>query len=480
MESLVKILGAFVDTLVLNVYPTDQAFEIEERRVDPLLQEELKLLKEQAQELEEDVPTRFAFNGAPLLMHAKGGDGFNWIMHNHWLTVAVNRSSKAQILAQVRCSSAYLWRVRDLGQIIVNVHQFLISIFGEYIVPHVSSCDLAVDVTGLDFSSVQQVKEHFVSRAQLIGLIPSSVLDDGMIDGPDSIKQRWGRITGLPFGARSGALSALIYDKTHEIKYKSPDKAWFHDLWLSVKDENGESVWDGEAPVWRIEVRYKRPALGEMLQEGVFHGIDSAYNLEERLPGLWSYAVGHVGGGEDGLPDGWLRYIIPTEDTNRSRWPVHPDWQVVQSAFAPVVLPESDYEREEREKEELLQLVDAELEARPWKDASKMVKCHTSSGAAPVALPLPALPLDLGPFMRRRRYQVNLRRMIAQIAGCSITTEAWRPAGRLAGAQVDLSDTFHFLYEEVESYLEEKKRNFNEQVQKKRVLYSVEKEQAIA
>jgi len=44
MESLVKILGAFVDTLVLNVYPTDHAFEIEERRVDSLLQEELMLL----------------------------------------------------------------------------------------------------------------------------------------------------------------------------------------------------------------------------------------------------------------------------------------------------------------------------------------------------------------------------------------------------------------------------------------------------
>ena len=169
---MVKILGAFPDTLVLNVYPTDHAFEIEERRVDPLLQEELMLLKEQAQEIEEDFPTRFAFNGAPLSMRAKGGDGFNWIMHNHWLTVAVNRSSKAQILAQVRCSSAYLWRMRDLGQIIIDVHQFLITIFGEYIVPHVSSCDLAVDVTGLDLSSVQQVKEHFVSRAQLTGLIP--------------------------------------------------------------------------------------------------------------------------------------------------------------------------------------------------------------------------------------------------------------------------------------------------------------------
>ena len=45
---------------------------------------------------------------------------------------------------------------------------------------------------------------------------------------------------------------------------------------------------------------------------------------------------------------------------------------------------------------------------------------------------------------------------------------------------MDLSDTFHFLYEEVESYLEERKRDFNELVQKKRVLYSIEREKAIA
>ena len=109
-----------------------------------------------------------------------------------------------------------------------------------------------------------------------------------------------------------------------------------------------------------------------------------------------------------------------------------------------------------------------------------MVKSHTASHPAPVAVPLPAVPLDLTPFMRRRRYQVNLRRMVAQIAGCTITTEAWRPVSRLAGAQPDLSDTFHFLFEEVESYLEEKRRNFNELVQKKRILYSIEKENAIA
>ncbi len=485
MNSSVKIVGAFVDTLVLNIYPVDQQLQIESRRVDQLLQEELTLLKQQAQEAEEDIPTRFVFNDLPLLMKAKGGDGFNWIMHNRFLSVAVNRSSNVQILGQVRCSSEYLWRVRDLDQVIGSVHQFLMTLFGEYIWPYVSNCDLALDVTGLDFGTVQEIKKHFVSRAQLTGLNPSSVPEDGLIDGPDSIKQRWGRITGLPFGARGGALSALIYDKTHEIKYKSREKEWFYDLWLAVRDEQGHAVWDGKSPVWRIEIRYKRQALNEMKQEGVFHGINDAYELSDRLSGLWSYAVGHVGGGEDGLPDGWLRYVIPTEDTNRSRWPVHPDWQVIQSAFAPLELPlESEYEREEREKEELLELVDEELAARPWKDASGAKHTPPSSSSRPrpalVAVPLPDISLNIIPFMRQRKRQVNIRRMVAQIAGCSVTAEAWRPAGRLAGAQVDLSDTFHFLYEEVESYLQEKKRDFNTLVQKKRVLYSVEKEKAIA
>src|SRR5207248_4562255 len=143
-------------------------------------------------------------------------------------------------------------------------------------------------------------------------------------------------------------------------------------LWR--QERNGHPGWDGESDVWRVEFRFKRDFLHTLKPP-----IEGAYDLLDQFKPLWDYAAGRLTGGEDGLPDGWLRYVIPTEDTNRSRWPVHPDWQAIQSAFAPVVLPESDYEREEREKEELLQLVDAELEAHPWKDPSRMVKCNTSS-----------------------------------------------------------------------------------------------------
>ncbi len=250
----------------------------------------------------------------------------------------------------------------NLDKAISDVHLFLMEMFGDDIMLQPSSIDLAVDVVGLDVGNVQDVKEHFITRAQLDDQMPVDVLEDGMLDGPDRIKRRWRKITGLPFGARTGQVSALLYDKTHEIKYKSPKKAWFHDIWLSVKDDQDKPVWDGEAPVWRIEMRFKRRALHEFKVEDEFHGIENAYDLKERLPLLWSYAVGHVGGGEDGLPDGWLRYVVPTEDTNRSRWPVHPDWQVIQRAFQPV---ESNAECEPQEPKELFPHVDEALSAAP-------------------------------------------------------------------------------------------------------------------
>ncbi len=343
MDSSVRIVGSGVDTLVLNIYPTDSEGVMVKRRVDEDLQEELRLLKERAQREEEDVVTRFVFGGN-LLMRAKGSEGFNWILYNQSITLAVNRGSKMSLLGQVRLSSQYLWSAGHLDKAISDVHLFLTTIFGEDILLQPSSLDLAVDVVGLELGSVADVKEHFITRAQLDDQMPLDASDDGMLDGPDRIKRRWRRMTGLPFGARNGQVSALLYDKTHEIKYHSPKKVWFHDLWRSVKDEDGKPVWDGQAPVWRLEIRFKRQALHEFTQEDaegnvLFHGIENAYDLMERLPLLWSYAVGHVGGGLDGLPDGWLRYVVPTEDSNRSRWPVHPDWQVIQTAFQPVNEP---------------------------------------------------------------------------------------------------------------------------------------------
>jgi hypothetical protein len=488
-QSPVRILAAFVDTLVLNVYPTDLDFALTKRRIDGELQEELDQLKQLAQDNEEPVPTRFIFpagSDAHLFMKAKGGEGFNWILSNSQLSLAVNRGAKMAMLSQVRCSSEYLWSLRDLGRVVSNVHVFLTSIFGQYIKLQVSAVDLAADVIGLELGMERDVQEHFVTRAQMDAQMPLDAQEDGLVDGPDGIRRRWRMITGLPFGARAGKVSALIYDKKHEIKYKSPKKEWFHDLWRSVLDEDGNPLWDGEAPVWRIEVRFKRAALHEMKQDDVFWGIEDAFELEVRLAGLWSYAVGHVGGGPDGLPDGWLRYVVPTADTNRSRWPVHPDWHVIQGAFQPreEALPESDYEREEREKEELLCLVDEQLAGESFYTSYVETsyverpgrRRRKSSSRSPEPLMVPDdVILDLRPFIRKRKRQKNMRQLVAQIAGCVETLEAWRPEGRLEeDVQPDLSDTLHFVYQAVEDYWLEKDRDYARRVHKKRVLYELE------
>jgi hypothetical protein len=488
----VEIVGFGVDTLVLNIYPTDSSFTLVKRRVSAELQEELTLLKQRAQDEEEDIPSRFVFGGLPLLMRTKGSEGFNWILHNRKLTIAVNRGSKMSLLGQVRFSSEYLWSVRDawgkqdISKALAEVHVFLTVIFGEYFVLQPSAVDLAVDVVNLHFGTIQQIEDHFITRAQMDDRMPLDADEDGFIDGPDRIKRRWRRLTGLPFGARNAVVSALLYDKTHEIKYKSPEKGWLLDLWREMRHEDGTPIWDGVSPVWRNEMRFKRRALHEMKKGEVFHGIEDAYELESRLADLWAYAVGHVGGGADGLPDGWLRYVVPTEDTNRSRWPVHPAWQVIQSAFTPEPLPESDHEWEEREREELLQEVEAELTARPFvapssvKRSLRDTRVSAPSVAAPVDPP-PVVSLDLLPIIRKRHYEVNMRRMVAQIAGCTITAEAWRRSVEKTTGEYhdnDISSTFHYLFENVQDYLQEKHRDFKEAVEKKRALYSIDQVEA--
>ena len=158
----------------------------------------------------------------------------------------------------------------------------------------------------------------------------------------------------------------------------------------------------------------------------------------EHVNDLCVYAAGHVDGGEDGLPDGWLRYVVPVHDLNRSRWPVHPAWRAIQGACFAVLVRSGE----------------------------------------PV-LPAPeSAALDLEPFMRRRKREVNLQRALAAVAGYVSTIEAWRPAldggGSDQAIEPDISDTFHFVFENVIGYLDEKERDFRQLVHKKRVLYRLE------
>ncbi|MEO6893207.1 MAG: hypothetical protein ABI324_29845 [Ktedonobacteraceae bacterium] len=453
---LPRIIACGPDTVYYTLYPTDAHFQPVRCELPEDLQEELDLLKEQAQEQEEPVLTRFVFEGANLFMQEKGGSGgFKWILKNEKLTLALSRGKRTGIWGQARLSSEYLWGyVDDLSLAESNVQLFLFSILGERLKLVPSGCDLAVDVVNLDITSLN-VKEHFVYRAVLTDDIPAGLPEDGMVDGPEAIKRRWGQIAGLPFGARNASVSALIYNKTDEIKYHSREKTWFHDLW---KSDRHMTAWDGTSPVTRIELRFRRAALHEF-------SLDHEYDLVVHLHDLWAYGVGHLEGGPDGLPDGWLRYVVPSEDTNRSRWPIHPAWRVLQGAFATA----------------LREAVGDDIEKLPAveeisQEQVQAMAVRDTSARGALLVPEPE-PLDLKPFIRQRKREVNMQRAIASIAGYMSTVEAWRPLpgpdGKLEIPDVepDLSDTFHFVYREVTAYQEEKERDFNEQVVKKRVLY---------
>jgi hypothetical protein len=449
--SRIKILGRGLDTVILNIYPVDDVGDIVHQRLPDELEEELNSYKERAQQEDEAIPTRWVFAGETLFMKDKGGSHFKWILTCDQFSLAISRGIKVAMLGQVRFSSEYLWRWNHHPEKgISDVLLFLTDIFGPNIAFQPSEVDIAVDITGWDIGSCQ-IKDRFIHRAVQTAPCPQTV-DTTMIAGPEQVIERWKRITGLPFGVHTSAVSCLIYDKQHEIKYHSPKKAWFHDLWLAQKSAGGSAAWDGEAAVWRIEFRFRRQALHEF-------DLENIYDVLTHIADLWAYAAGHVDGGDDGLPDGWLRYVEPSEDSNRSRWSVHPCWRVIQGALPP-----------------------SAASAPVPASVSEPETPGRTGAAVPLSQPAPTA-LDLKPFMRRCKYRVSMMQAFAAIAGYTISVEAWREGyadERQLEEQVvepDISDTFHFIFENVQAYLDDKKRDFTKLVRKKRVLYRL---QAIA
>jgi hypothetical protein len=92
-----------------------------------------------------------------------------------------------------------------------------------------------------------------------------------------------------------GDIMLRVYDKVAEIKQKS-DKVWFYTLW--GQDEN----------VWRIEWQVRKEILKDF-------SIATFDDLNSQIGDLLRYlATDHTS----------LR--IPTDDSNSSRWPLHPLW----------------------------------------------------------------------------------------------------------------------------------------------------------
>jgi hypothetical protein len=164
---------------------------------------------------------------------------------------------------------------------------------------------------------------------------------------------RWGiRLSGVSWSA-GGDIAFVQYDKTLEARQRN--KRFMEPIWRA----NG---WDGKASVTRHEARWRRPAVRSFVAPGEESvDPDDPWVFVRRLRSYWGYTVGSapatllgaqteameaherlaqgVGGDEACVAPGsevdvaWIRRVTPVEgDTNRSRWPTDPTWQVVQAA----------------------------------------------------------------------------------------------------------------------------------------------------
>ncbi len=142
------------------------------------------------------------------------------------------------------------------------------------------------------------------------------------------VEQRGRRMKGFYF-SKTAPHSCLIYNKSSEVAIHH--KEWFHEVWK----RNG---WDGETPITRVEFRYERECLREM-------GIEDPYELLDQLDSLWAYSTQQ-----------WLRHTVPSADTNQSRWAVSAIWQVVQQAslFQTEAVPAVRVKKVELESEHTL------------------------------------------------------------------------------------------------------------------------------
>ncbi len=408
-----KLVNVGVDTLVLNAFYTDERGRPVKYDLEDSLRLQLDVWKREAQEFHEECPTTLVFNEAVLHMAPNGvGQGqWPWMLKSKDITLYI--SGGHWNVASVRFLSRYLWSCRGVREAIVQVQAFLDDLFKQAVYLQVSLVDLCVDVAGWEDIERLDRMQHFISRSR-----KRSVHDESEWVG--EVRSRdyslGLRRTGFDFARDSkgaSALSCRMYNKSLELEKSGKD--WFVDLWRA----HGWSEEDGT--VWRVEFSFKREALHELQQENtshetVFWGMEDAYELPERLPVLWAYATGQVEGGPDGLPDGWLRCVIPSEDTNRSRWPTHPVWQQIQTAFTD---------------------------------------------------PL-GVPPQFGKIVRKRWEEHNIEKGIEAVIGYLTSLAAWA-GGELAEDGTDLSVVLHWLAMKGDAYLERVQRDFSAEVQRKRI-----------
>jgi len=182
---------------------------------------------------------------------------------------------------RVQPRAEFLHGAGPLG-VLAWVYDFVESL-GLFVEWKVSRVDLFADFHGLVLSA--ESRWDFVCRAKR-----RKTFEDG-----DDLET-------LYFGSGKPVM-ARLYDKTKESAAKGSD--WWPDVW-------GTAYRPGEQ-VWRIEFQVERGYLKDV-------GLSGPEDVLAAAERLWSK-----------LTSEWLTLRVPSEDSNRSRWPLSPVWETVQA-----------------------------------------------------------------------------------------------------------------------------------------------------
>ncbi len=375
------MVAAGIDTWYLN-------------RLDPAglplsLRHELDELQARASEDEEEVDTRWIFDGAPLRMYRAGvnttqGGGVSWsyILRNNSLALLVRRGPLGGIIAQARLGSECLWRLtprRALDELDALVRRMWARPLPfrhrdrkteDAARWQVSQIHLAVDVANAPLALEQA--RRFVSRSRSRAVYEAArseverllrAVDGGEDGGPAPLTMDWDAlyaddgfgtfddfglghsaddepepvedraVTVYGFGTRisgmtfspGGDVSMVLYDKPLQARLRGARH--MEPIWAAAG-------WTPSVPVTRHEARLRRPAVRELELPGDLRScLDDPWECLTHLKDIFCAVVGRAEACPDATDVAWIRLVVPDErDTNQSRWPTDPAWRVVQSA----------------------------------------------------------------------------------------------------------------------------------------------------
>ena len=377
------VVAAGIDTWYLN--------RIDSGGLTSALRRELDDLQEQAAEDEEEVDTRWVYDGVPLRMYRAGvntekGGGVSWsyILRNTSLALLVRRAPLGTIVAQARLGSECLWRLtprRALDEVDALVRRMWASP-----IPfrrtggkldsarwQVSQVHLAVDVANAPLETEQANRYVSRSRTQAVYEAAKSEVDQLMRaihgddgEGSEALALDWDALyeddgyddvnlfddlvperdrdkEPTPVGERavttfhSGKrISGMTFSPGGDVSMVMYDKVLqarlsgkrhMEPIWAA-------SGWQPGVSVTRHEARLRRPAVRELgLPHDLRPCLDDPWEFLEHQKDVFAAVVGRSEPCPDAVDVAWIRRVVPEEsDARRARWPTDPVWQVVQSA----------------------------------------------------------------------------------------------------------------------------------------------------